>query len=401
MNCNLIRVGLALLAAAALAACSSNSNVEGTATTAAPPTTTVAGADGVDTAALKTGNYPTAPLPEEPWSVQGAIAMQARQMADFVVGPWEVDPELTGNAIPNVIINAENLKGVLLEAGTVAAEHHFINAFSSTRTDRDDPYKKRLVTMVMRFPTNEDAAAAATETSAALGTYLKAGAQEMAFIPGHPEAKATQSPQVGGKYQVTSLTPHGPFVLYQEATSSENAEAAAALVGKTLDLQAARIDGYHPTDPAQPTSLDPTGLATKTIPNARTKTVGVYGMQGALHSEQNPVKSAARYAAAGVDFTAMGTTQVIQARDPAAATAYASELFDANIAGQQPGPTVPGLPTAKCIQSPRIGNNADPLAPPNYRCIAPMGRWVVLAASQQAADVTQQVAAQYLMLIGK
>ncbi|WP_155948381.1 hypothetical protein [Mycobacterium sp. URHB0044] len=377
--------------------------MQGTATTAAPPTTTAgAGADGVDVAALKPGNYPTAPLPEEPWSVQGAIRMQAKQMADFVVGPWEVDPALTGLHItPVVIIDAENLKGVLLEAGTVAAKHHFINAFSSTRTDGDDADSKKLVTMVMRFPTSEDAAAAATETSAALGTYLKAGAQEMAFIPGHPEAQATQSPQVGGKYQVTSLTPHGPFVLYQEATSSENAEAAAALVAKTLDLQAPRIDTYHPTDPAQKTSLDPTGLVARTIPDVNTKTAGVYGVRGAVHFDQNPVRSGERYNAAGVDFTAAGTTQVIQAKDPAAAAAYASGLFDANSAGQEPGPTVPGLPAAKCLQNPRTGNNADPTAPPTYRCIAPMGRWVVLAAGQQAAAVTQQIAAQYLMLIGK
>jgi hypothetical protein len=30
-----------------------------------------------------------------------------------------------------------------------------------------------------------------------------------------------------------------------------------------------------------------------------------------------------------------------------------------------------------------------------------MGRWVVLAAAQQAAAITQQVSAQYLLLLGK
>jgi hypothetical protein len=392
-------VGAALLTAAALAACSSHSNVQGTSTTAAPPTTTVAGADGVDTAALKPGNYPTAPRPAQPWSLQGAVRMQAEQMADFVVGPWEADPALIGFAPPQVITDPADLKSVLLEAGTKAADHHFINAFSTTRVDREDPDKKRLVTMVMRFPTNEDAAAAATETSAALGAYLKAGAQEMAFIPGHPEAQATQSPQVGGKYQVTSLTAHGPFVLYQEATSSENAEAAAALVGKTLDLQAPRIDTYHPTDPAQKTSLDPTNLVATTIPDVNTNNVGVYGAQGALHFSTDPVKTAQRYTAAGVDFQSNGLTTVIQAKDPAAATALASGIFDANSAGQQPGPIVPGLPAAKCLQSAKTGTT-DAASLVNYRCITPMGRWVVLAVSQQAAAVTQQVAAQYLMLVG-
>jgi hypothetical protein len=400
MNRNLMHTGAVLLTAATVAACSSAPNDAGT-TTAAPPTTTSSTSAGIDTGALKPGNYPVTPRPAEPWSLEAAIKMQVRQMADFVVGPWEADPDLTrtlGQAY--WITDAANLKGVLLEAGTKAAEHHFINAFTDTRVDRNDPAGKRLVTMVMRFPTPEDAEAAAVETSAALGSYLKAGAQETAFIPGHPEAHSTQSPQVGGKYQVTALTARGAFVLYQEAQSPESAEAAAALVGKTLDLQIPRIDEYHPSDPAQQQSLDPTGLAARTLPDPRTKSVGVYGAYGALHFSQDPPKSAKRYTAAGVDFEAEGGTTVIQTKDPAAATALASAIFDANSPGKKPGPTVAGLPTAKCVES-ADAHTADPTAPPNFQCVAPMGRWVVLAATQQAADITQQVAAQYLLLVGK
>jgi hypothetical protein len=254
--------------------------------------------------------------------------------------------------------------------------------------------------MVMRFPTPEDARAAASETSDALGSYVKAGAQETAFIPGHPETYSTQSPQPGGKYQVTGLTARGAFVLYQEAQSLESAEAAAALVGKTLDLQVPRIDEYHPTDPSQQQSLDPTGLAARTLPSPTTKSVGVYGAYGALHFSQDPPKTAKRYAAAGVDFEAEGMTTVIQAKDPAAAATLASTIFDANNVDKKPGPTVAGLPTAKCVES-ADAHSADPTAAPNFQCVAPMGRWVVLAAAQQAADITQQVAAQYLLLLGK
>jgi hypothetical protein len=396
MNRNLMHTGAVLLTAATLAACSSPPNEAGT--TAAPPITSSTSA-GVDTAALKPGNYPVTPRPAQPWSLQAAIRMQAQQMADFVVGPWEADTDLTGPSIPaQVITDPADLKSVLLEAGTKAADHHFVNAFSATRVDRNNPDQKRLVTMVMRFPTPEDAEAAASETSAALGSYLKAGSQEMAFIPGHPETHSTQSPQPGGKYQVTGLTTRGVFVLYQEATSPESAEAAAALVGKTLDLQAPRIDEYHPSDPAQQQSLDPTNLVARTLPDINTNNVGVYGAYGALHFSTDPPKTAQRYAAAGVDFQANGKTTVIQTKDPAAATTLASSIFDANSAGEQPGPTVAGLPAAKCLQSAKA-HTADAVV--NYRCITPIGRWVVLAVSQQAPDLTQQVASQYLMLLGK
>ena len=398
MNRNLLHTGVVLLSVVTLTACSSPPNDSGT--TAAPPTTSSTGA-GVDTTALKPGNYPVTPRPAQPWTVEAAIKMQAQQMADFVVGAWEADPDLTRAMVQAyVMTDAANLKSVLLEAGTTAADHHFINAFTGTRVDRNNPNGKRLVTMVMRFPTPEDAEAAASETSAALGAYLKAGAQETAFIPGHPETHSTQSPQPGGLYQVTGLTAHGAFVLYQEAQSPESAEAAAALVGKTLDLQVPRIDQYHPSDPAQQQSLDPTGLVARTLPGPVTNSVGVYGAYGALHFSQNPPKTAQRYTAAGVDFEADGGTSVIQTKDPAAATALASEIFDANSAGKKPGPTVAGLPAAKCVES-ADAHTTDPTAPPNYQCVAPMGRWVVLAATQQAADITQQVSAQYLLLMGK
>jgi hypothetical protein len=402
MNRNLMHTGAVLLTAAALAACSSPPNEAGTTTTAAPPTTSTTAA-GVDTAALKPGNYPVTPAPPQPWSMQAALLMQAEQMADFVVGPWEVDPDLTAISLQAfTITDAKNLRAVLTTEGTTAAEHHFLNAFADSRVDRNNPDGKRLVTMVMRFPTPEDAEAAASDLSAELGSYLKAGAQETAFIPGHPETHATQSPQPGGLYQVTGLTAHGPFVLYQEAQSPENAEAAAALVGKTLDLQAPRIDEYHPSDPAQPQSLDPTGLVAKTIPSPNNGNVSVFGFYGQLHFADDPSKTAQSRTAAGMDYQSNGGTAVIQTKDPATATTLASVIFDANKGDDKPGPTVAGLPAAKCLESAKAHTaTPDPTAPPNYRCVTPMGRWVVLAAAQQASDITQQVAAQYLLLLGK
>ncbi|HEX7824496.1 MAG TPA: hypothetical protein VF477_06325 [Mycobacterium sp.] len=403
MNRNYIHTGAVLLTAATLAACSSPPSQTATSsTTVASPATSSANA-GVDTAALKPGNYPTTPAPPKPWTLDAALVMQANQMADFVVGPWEVDPDLTAIQLQAfTITDAKNLRAILTTDGTKAAEHHFLNAFVDLRVDRYHPDGKELVTMVMRFPTPEDAEAAARDLSAELGSYADAGAQETAFIPGHPEAHATQSPQPGGKYQVTALTAHGPFVLYQQAQSPDNAEAAAALAGKTIDVQAPRIDQYHPSDPAQPQNLDPTGLIAKTIPSPNTGNINVRGFYGDLHYTASPIQTAQRNTAAGVDYTSNGGTAVIQTKDPAAATTLAKQIFDLNKGGVKPGPTVEGLPAAKCLESP-TSNTAtpDPTAPPNLRCVTPMGRWVVLAADQQATAITQQVSAQYLLLLGK
>jgi hypothetical protein len=103
-----------------------------------------------------------------------------------------------------------------------------------------------------------------------------------------------------------------------------------------------------------------------------------------------------------MDYQSNGGTAVIQTKDAAAATTLAQVIFDANKDGDKPGPTVDGLPAAKCLESGAAHTaTPDPTAPPNFRCITPMGRWVVLAAAQQAAAITQQVSAQYLLLLGK
>jgi hypothetical protein len=361
-------------------------------------------AGDIDTALLQPGNYPTSPLPASKASAETAAIVDAQQLADFVVGPWEADPALVK---PNptgtlVIKNAEALELLLLAPATqIAAAHQFINGFSTDRITGSDQtgHGKGLGNIVMRFPTADDATAAAADFAAQLPSVPGASPLQPIPIGGHPEAKAVQSTLSDGTFTVASFTVQGPYVLYQYARAQESLDVATALVAATLDLQTGRIDGFKPTDPAQfaTMTVDPSGLVAKTIPAPKpTVNVGVYGARGILHFQIDPILAGRLYSAAGLDAASVGKTKVYQTKDPGAATELATKLAGIIGNGAPPEPAVPGLPAAKCVTS----TDTNPLID-RYSCVTSAGRWVITASSQQDRDVTQQIAAQYLMLVGK
>jgi hypothetical protein len=301
-----------------------------------------------------------------------------------------------------VIKNAPALELVLLApAAQIATAHQFIDGFSTDRSTGGDQtgHQRALGNIVMRFASPGDATAAATDFAAQLPAVPGASPLQPVPIGGHPEAKAAQSTLTDGTFTVASFTAHGPYVLYQYARAQESLDVATALVAKTLDLQTGRIDGFAATDPAQfaTMTLDPTGLMVKTIPAPKpTVNMGVYGADAILHFQVDPILAGQLYSAAGLDAASVGKTTVYQTKDPGAAAELATKLVGIIGNGAQPGPTVPGLPAAKCVAPTDTNSVID-----RYSCVASAERWVIIASSQQERDVTQQIAAQYLMLVGK
>jgi hypothetical protein len=226
------------------------------------------------------------------------------------------------------------------------------------------------------------------------------GSSERSPIPvtGHPEARATTFTAMDGRAEVWSFTPRGIYVLHQQTRAPGDPAAAVDMVAKTLDLQGPRIDEFTPTDPAQfaTMDLDPTGLLVRTLPaEDPTVNMGVWTARANLNFQFDPITAAEEFTAAGVDQVSLGRTRVYQTRDAAAARALADEQARSWGDGAEPGPTVPGLPAARCFREDTDPTNST------YGCVAPADRWVVTATSLQDFDVTQLVAAQYLLLVGK
>ena len=349
---------------------------------------------------LNPGNYPTAPRPGptlKPGADTGRI-LDAERMGEYVVGPWEADPQLlhVDATSTGLLLDA---KVVSPTADAIAQKHQFIYGFGSARgagAHADHP--RGLQNLVLRFPTPEAAAAATAEMYAQDPTAHDPSAQLDVPIPGHPEAQAYQFTMPNKSFATVAISAHGPYVLRQWADAQESAAVSMQLATKTLDLQATRIDGFRPTDPSQFANMqfDPDGLLRRTmLTKDPILNQGLWGPRGYLHFEDDPILSSAILTEAGVDIVAIRGTHVLQARDDAAATRLAAKFTEPS-ADSEPGPTVPGLPSARC----RASRNENIKALVND-CYAAVGRWAFEAFSVQPFDGTQKMAAQYLLLTGK
>lgn len=390
-----LRVGLAVLGAATLlTACTSE--VTGSPVTAAgPPPGTV------DIASLDVGNYPTKPAPLGTAGTPevGAI-VEAQRMADYVTGPWEVDPALVVGYIrqPMVLIPRQISVPILKEISQAAERHQFVNGFFVSRRSKNDT--TFLHNAVLRFPDPAAAGAAVAEIARAAGEVqlpMQTSPATPMPIPGYPAAVATSSTHNNGPRSwatVRSATPRGPYVLVQQAQSAGGPDATAALVARTLDLQGPLIDRFKATNPAEFADLpiDPTGLLAKTLPISPKDAIlterTVYQRQGALQFQSDPVLSAKAFADAGVDLVSRGKTTVYQASDAAAAQQLADAFAEEIGVGNKPAEGVAQLPGSRCFSG-EAGNH----------CIGSADRYAFEVSATQIADAHQQLAAQYALLM--
>jgi hypothetical protein len=367
-------------------------------TSATPPPPAI-----VSPALLNAGPYPTAarpPLGAAGDPAVGAI-VDAQQMADYVVGPWQVDEKLITPYLSSFYVVSS--PKALLELGpeavaAAAGQHGLVNGFVSARQITD---KAALVNAVLRFPDPAAAAAAATAMGdAATKQPIKGATPTVTAIPGHPEAVASTYPFTPqgtdqGRATVRAFTAHGPYVLMQFAQSVDGLEAATALVAKAIDAQGPEIDQFKAADAGALAAvpLDPTGLLARTLPatSGTAAKNAVYGTRGAMHFQSDPIASATLFKDTGVTDVAMGKTNVYQAKDAQAAVSITTE-FNQEISkeGTTPAPAVPALPDSHCQTFPK-----------GFYCVAPAGQYAIEARGEQLPDVQQQVAAQYVILTAK
>jgi hypothetical protein len=400
---------LAVLALTAVSGCSVADPGQAVRVPGAPPP------GAVDVDLLGTGNFPTQPAP--PMGAAGSqgegALIEARRLADAVVGPWEVEPSLLEPALLRAVVLKDPAGVGLIEPAPVAnavAAHDFIDGFGS---NRQSPAQARLMNAVLRFAGTRAASEAAAEMAGRAAAMQQPGGRTVP-IAGHPDALTTTSTDAAGpnasQATVYSFTAHGPYVLCQIATAP-NVDISGTLVAGTLDLQGPRIDQFIPTDPAKFASLpvDPTGLLAHTMSaptwpetpqTAPTNPkIGVYGAAGALHFQDDPLAVAAPFAAAGVQVMSYNHVTVYQTRNAAAARQLAIDLADSVVQSQQPSAqqinNVDFMPTSRCVQSPRPDSAAL-----RYDCFAPVNCYTIEVHAADATEARQQTAAQYKMLLG-
>lgn len=359
---------------------------------------------------MQVGNYPVDVRKPPTPSVGLSKVIEAQRMAGFVVYPWEAYPTATSSdefgTRPIITPAALGVQMPGDVAPDIAQDNGFINGFTTSRgTPKDAPGKHMAVNlMVLRFP-GPDQANAALAAFVAKQPPPKGSTQPRPIpIPGHPEATATAVVLDSGRPSVTSLSAHGTYVFNVFTQTDDTPEAAAATIGKALDLQGPRIDQFQPTDPAQFATMnpDPTGLLVRALPKKdATVTDGVYTTAAMLHFSagnnlNGPQEAADRFAKFGIDVIVQGKSVFYQAKDAAAAAGFA-ELVAKDFADDaEQKPAVPGFPAAKCFTINNPGQLGD-----RIQCVATADRYVITVFSKQSADAIQQISAQYLMLAAK
>ncbi|MDA2893366.1 hypothetical protein PDG61_20800 [Mycolicibacterium sp. BiH015] len=427
-----VRAALMLFLVAVLSGCSST--LSGTARVA----TDAPDPDEANVALMDTGPYGT--VPTHPFGTVGddRIAqgnLEGQRMAQYVVGPWEIDSTLTKRegalhtaatgTIPTpdmMRLNDVASPGIV----AVAAKYNLVTGFSSIRMDPlpNSPQPGlALKNVVMRFPDPVAAAAAAPEMAAALPAPLGAPPGRRIQFDRNPEAIATAFEVPATAYLpaaevVGSFTAHGPYVLYQYVQSARGdldffRRNADVLAQACLDRQKRLIDQFVPTELSKLSELplDPTGqLLAKTLnaPDNRVPwMIGAWNPRGWLHFEDDPLLSASLFTTAGVKTVSQRLTTVYEA-DSAAGAAEIVDRFSQEIgkpAAVRPFGGVPGLPNARCFEQ-RDGLPADAAISWQriqwrYKCVARSDQYAFTAFSASPADVKEQIAAQYRILSGE
>jgi hypothetical protein len=354
----------------------------------------------IDVSKLDVGPYPT--QPRQPLGVTGdperGVLVEAQRMANNVVGPWEVDPSVTGwfGFGATVLPSPDALVQIGPEPFAVAASQHgFINGFASARTAEG---QKILLNAVLRFADPGAATAAATEFGD-IAAKTGEGVQR-AQIPGHADAQAASYTQTEGSTgkkwgAVRAFTPHGQYVFMQLAQAVDGTDPAIGMVAKTIDLQGPAIDKFRATDPAEfaDISLDPTGLLARTLPvpekEATTIQNTTYEQRGALQYQSDPARSARLFTETGMDLAAMAKTNVYQTKDAASAVKIVDGFFEELKPTSQPAKPVNNLPDSRCLQ----------LEDKSFYCLGAADRYAIETTSDKLLDAQQQVAAQYAMLL--
>ena len=400
---HVLGVGACVASALLVAACGGTTDAGAGSTagaTSSQPAPAIVSADQLDP-----GKYPTKPRP--PLGTAGnpgtGVRLDAQRMADYVVGPWDVDDTLVTPYLESFYVL--DTPGVLSRLGSeqvtaAAGRNSFVNGFASAREATD---KAAMLHAVLRFADPAAATAASIDMNKAASERPIAGVTPtVAVIPGHPEAAAStypfSSPTGSGAVRATirSFTPHGPYVFMEFVQSVDGFDAAAALVAKVIDEQGPVIDEFKPAELSAfgSVEIDPTGLLARTLPLASGSPAdnAVYTARGAAHFQSNPSGSEVLFKDTGVTEVAMADTNVYAAKDAATAGMVIKSFNDelSTMEGTTISAPVPNLPDSHCFAFPKA-----------FYCVAPADRYAIEANGEKLDDLHQKVAAQYVMLTAK
>ncbi|GAB2565154.1 DUF7373 family lipoprotein [Nocardia heshunensis] len=370
----------------------------------------VATACGNDAAATDYGSYSTLPgqndFDRQPSRMRGILAESLR-LADHIVFPADIDPELTTMRGGGVSADDRGWREPTLSPAQRAAGRPFGVAGSfglaaaSKAADVQGP-SKYLAVSLTAFRDEPAAASAAAD----MARVDFEASPENAPIPlaDFPSALSHWRPGVAS---VGSLLAWKNVVIRVYAELPEpDPGRLADLVTATYRKQVAQLTGFDTAavpDPAT-VALDPDGLLTRLVrtgdPLADPKSFAAFGVRAYSALSAEPARKLTTLSGNGVTALAVSHDKhLYRMRDSKTAQSYANWLSDDPENSEYTWMrNARDLPGARCSEATR----PDPtsLSARRYRCVVTRGEYVATVYSNTDTDVRQLAAAQYAIMAG-
>lgn len=356
------------------------------------------------------GEMDPGPYPTTPQADFGAVAnesegtaVEGQRMAEYVVLPTELDPELTESVPMSTYVIKDGPSLANLMPGRepqIADTEGMIVGFSTSRSHPDRAVDRSIVHAVLRFP-NAAAASRAAEQMSAAGTEPVDGVTPA--VPSRidilPETAVTTR-TTGESFSSEGFTARGDYVIYTWAGApAADTDWVAQMIAAAVDQQGPMIDQFPATPAADiaalPMDIDNVLVLTLPAPEGRwASDLAVYGARGAAHFATDPSVNAEMMNSAGADRMATDDTNVYRAEDDAGAAELHTLFADEAVRDQGliPAASPPGVPGASCF--------LYETAQGDYTyCLVHRGRYLgEVSGLDDEKGVHQKATAQYMIL---
>lgn len=372
---------------------------------------TACGADGEatePTLALDPGNYPTTPrdIEAERTPATGSLQESIR-MAEHVALMMDLNPRLVFSSRTSSTRHY-TAQHPPVSSGVGSAEEfnaQIPGLVAGWRTDASRRARPALglhVTLdLFRFTTPQQAEHAMNVL--AEKNNEKYPPQRPLDLPGHPSNRTFLSTHDA----VQSWTTHGEYLMWtyvSDALATPPDHTPLLEFTRTiLDDQVRRLDSYQPTpaDRLSDVPADIDGLLGRTLPypdpGSYDDPTAVYPARVFLHLVSRPDLTARAFADAGVDLIARGDSSVYRTADTDAAARLLSALVDQHTDMFPTDPPTGAPPGTSCVQE-AAGTPSSPRLIRTTQCYLTYDRYLGAVAATQPQDLSQRVAAQYLLL---
>ncbi|WP_033091655.1 DUF7373 family lipoprotein [Nocardia seriolae] len=342
-----------------------------------------------------------------PSRTRGMFAESLR-LADHIVFPAEIDPELTAMRGGGVSADDRGFHENALSARQRAAGRGYgvVGSFGLAAANRAEnagtPLLKYLAVSLTAFRDEKSAAAAAAE----MARVDFEASPENAPVPlaAFPAALSHWRPGVAS---IGSLMAWQTVVIrvYAELPDPDPGRLGD-FVSTVYRKQLTQLTGFDSAavpDPAA-VALDPDRLLSRMIrtgdPVADPKTFAAFGVRGYAALSPEPARKLAGLSGNGVTALAVEHNKFLyRMRDPKAARSYADWLAeDPENSEYTWMRNARDLPGARCSEATR----PDPksLQARRYRCVVARGEYVAVVYSNTDSDIRQLAAAQYAVMAG-